>query len=343
MAMRARRWASFTVILALAAAAGLWGLARWRHGEIFVATDDAYVQGRVVVVAARVSGSILALEVKENQAVRAGQVLARIDPGDYAAMEDKALGALEEARASMALNRAQIAQAQAQVRAAASQLALAALERHRLEVLVERQSMPRQKLDQALTADQVAAAQLEAARRQVAAVQSGLQVSGSKEAQAAAALEQVRLQRSYCTVTAPCDGFVTRKLAEPGMVVGAGQPLLAVVPLGQTELWVEANFKETQLRRVRPGQKVALRADLDGRELPGIVESIAAGTGAAFSLLPPENATGNWVKIVQRVPVRISLAAGADPGHTLRLGLSVSATIDTSGPDESRSGDPARP
>ena len=180
--------------------------------------------------------------------------------------------------------------------------------------------------------EQVAAAQVDAARKQVAALQGSFQVSAGKAAQARAGVEQARLQRTYCTVPAPCAGIVTRKLAEPGMVVAAGQPLLAIVPLGQEELWVEANFKETQLRDVRPGQKAVLRADIDGQDIPGIVESLAAGTGSAFSLLPPENATGNWVKVVQRVPVRIRLAPGADPGHRLRLGLSVSAVIDTRSP-----------
>lgn len=329
MEKRTRMWVSLAVILALAAAAGVWGFFSWRHNEVFVATDDAYVKGPVVAVASRVPGAILTLGVKENDAVKAGQVLATLDPKDFEAAEAKAQGSLAEARASMALNRSQIAQAQAQVRAAESQEALASLERGRLEILVERQSIPRQKLDQARTALQVAAAQLDAARKQVAAIQGGLQVSGSKEAQALAAIEQVRLQKGYCTIAAPCDGFVTRKLAEAGMVVAAGQPLLAVVPLGRDDLWVEANFKETQLRRVRPGQKVTLRADIDDRDFPGIVESLAAGTGSAFSLLPAENATGNWVKVVQRVPVRIRLAPGGDPGHKLRLGLSVSAVIDT--------------
>jgi membrane fusion protein (multidrug efflux system) len=329
MAKRTRTWVSLIVILAAAAGAGTWGIRSWRRHQVFVDTDDAYVRGRVVAVAARVPGAILTLEVKENQPVKAGQVIATLDPKDFDAMADKARGSLAESRASMALNHAQIAQAQAQVRAAASQMSLAELEQNRLETLVDRQSIPRQKLDQARTGFQVASAQLDAAQKQVAALRGSLQVSASKAAQAVAGLEQVRLQRSYCVVAAPCDGFVARKMAEPGMVVAAGQPLLAVVPLGQAELWVEANFKETQLRNVRPGQKVAVMADLDGREVPGIVESIAAGTGAAFSLLPAENATGNWVKVVQRVPVRIRLADGADPEHKLRLGLSVSAVIDT--------------
>jgi membrane fusion protein (multidrug efflux system) len=333
MEKRSRMWVSLAAILVLAAAAGLWGWRSWRHGQVFVETEDAYVKGPVVAVASRVPGAIVALGLKENDPVKAGQVLAQLDPKDFEAAEEKARGSLAEARASMALNRSQIAQAQAQVKAAESQKALAELEEKRLDVLVERQSIPRRQLDQARTARQVAAAQHDAALKQVAAIQGALQVSESKAAQAEASITMVRLQRSYCTLVAPCDGFVTRKLAEPGMVVAAGQPLMAIVPLGRTDLWVEANYKETQLRDVHPGQKVTLRTDLDGREIPGVVESIAAGTGSAFSLLPAENATGNWVKVVQRVPVRIRLAPGADPGHSLRLGLSVSAVIDT------RSGD----
>ena len=325
----ARRWISLAVILVAAAAAGIWGYCSWRHNQVYVATDDAYVQGHVVAVASRVPGAILTLTVKENEPVKAGQVIATLDPKDFEAMAAKADGSLAEAKASMAVKVAQKAQAEAQVRGAQSQVDLASLEQKRLQVLVERQSIPSQKLDQARTAFQMASAQLDAAQKQVSAVACGYQVAESKQAQAVAAQEQVRLQKSYCTIYAPCDGFVTRKMAEPGMVVAAGQPLLAVVPLGQPEIWIEANFKETQLRDVRPGQKVALRADINEEEIPGIVDSIAAGTGSAFSLLPPENATGNWVKVVQRVPVRIHLAPGADPGHKLRLGLSVAATIDT--------------
>ena len=329
MSKRARTWISLALILALACATGLVGFLRWRRSEIFVATDDAYVKGHVVAIASRVAGSILTLDLQENQEVHAGQVIATLDPKDYAAQEAKAQGSLEEARAAQALNRAQVAQAQAQVRALESQKRLAALEQGRLEALVERQSMPRQKLDQARSGYQVATAQLEAAEQQVAAIQAGQQVNVSKAAQSEAALDLARLQLSYCRVTAPCDGYVTRKLAEPGMVVAPGLPLLALVPLGQEALWVEANFKETQLKNIRTGQKVDLRTDVDGLPIPGIVDSIAAGTGSAFSLLPAENATGNWVKVVQRVPVRIRLAPGADPAHRLRLGLSVIAVIDT--------------
>ncbi|WP_026852314.1 HlyD family secretion protein [Geothrix fermentans] len=329
MDAKTKKWASLAVILALAVTGTVWALVQWRHGQIHVSTDNAYVKGHVMTVSSHVPGPLLQVAVQENQAVRAGQVLASLDPRDYDAAIARAEASLAEARSALALNEAQIAQARAQVQAAESQQALAGLEKRRMDALLARQSIPRQKHDQVTTAEAVAGAQVAAARKQVAAAQGLLGVSRSKVQVAQAALDQTRLQRSYCAIVAPCDGTVSRKLAEPGMVVAAGQPLLAVVPLGQEDLWVEANFKETQLRRVRPGQRVRMKTDLDSRTFMGTVESLSAGTGAAFSLLPAENATGNWVKVVQRLPVKITLDPDADPERRLRLGLSVEAEIDT--------------
>ncbi|MBP1772499.1 MAG: hemolysin [Holophagaceae bacterium] len=326
------RWISLSAILALAAVGTTWAIARWRHGQVFVATDNAYVKGHVTAVASRVAGPLLTVAAQENQAVRAGEPLATLDPRDFDAAIARAEASEGEARSALALNQAQIAQAQALLQSAESQRSLAELERKRMQALFDRQSLPCQKLDQALTAEEMARAQVTAARKQVAAAEGLRGVSQSKVQVALATLAQAQLQRSYCTIAAPCDGVVSRKLAEPGMVVAAGQPLLAVVPLGGEALWVEANFKETQLHRVRPGQKVRLKTDLDGRTFTGTVESLSAGTGAVFSLLPAENATGNWVKVVQRLPVRIRLDADADPEHRLRLGLSVEAEIDTRSP-----------
>lgn len=324
-----KKWISLAAILLLTGGGTVWAFARWRHGQVFVSTDNAYVKGHVTTMASRIPGPLLAVAVQENETVRAGQLLATLDPRDYDAAVARGEASEAEARSALALNQAQIAQAQAQLQSAESQRALAGLEKKRMAALFERQSLPRQKYDQALTAEEVARAQAAAARKQVAAAQGLLGVSRSKVQVAQAALAQARLQRSYCTLLAPCDGVVSRKLAEPGMVVAAGQPLLAVVPLGYPDLWVEANFKETQLHRVRPGQRVRMRTDLDGRTFMGTVESLSAGTGAAFSLLPAENATGNWVKVVQRLPVKIRLDADADPDRKLRLGLSVEAEIDT--------------
>jgi membrane fusion protein (multidrug efflux system) len=324
-----KKWVSLSVILGVAVVGCVWGIARWHHGQIFVETDNGYVKGHISAVASRIPGTLVSVQVAENQPVKAGQVIATIDPKDYDAALVRAEASVAEARSALALNEAQIAQAQAQLQAAESQKALAELERKRLTALVERQSIPRQKYDQAVTAEQVASAQVAAAQKQVAAARGLLGVSRSKVQVAQAASEQAKLQRGYCTIVAPVEGVVSRKMAEPGMVVAAGQPLLAVVPLGQEEVWVEANFKETQLARVRPGQRVRMRTDMDSRDFAGTVESLSAGTGPVFSLLPAENATGNWVKVVQRLPVKIKLDPGADPEHRLRLGLSVDVEIDT--------------
>jgi membrane fusion protein (multidrug efflux system) len=329
MDAKTKKWVSLGIILTLAAAGTVWALVRWRHGQVYVATDNAYVKGHVMTVSSHIPGPLLQVAVQENQVVQMGQTLAALDPRDYDATIARAEASLAEARSALALNQAQIAQAQAHLQSAESQRALAGLEKQRMAALHSRLSIPRQKLDQATTAEEVATAQVAAAQKQVAATRGLLGVSQSKVQVAQAGLAQAQLQRSYCTIVAPCDGTVSRKLAEPGMVVAAGQPLLAVVPLGQEDLWVEANFKETQLHRVRPGQRVRMKADIDGRIFTGTVDSLSAGTGAAFSLLPAENATGNWVKVVQRLPVKISLDRNADPERKLRLGLSVEAEIDT--------------
>jgi len=328
--MISKKWISLSVILGVTVAGAVWGLVEWRHAQTFISTDNAYVKGHVISVASRVPGPLLSVDVQENQFVKAGQVIATVDPKDYDAAVERAEASRQEATSALTLNQAQIAQASAQVEAVRSQKNLAELERTRFTALYERNSIPKQKYDQALAGADVAAAQVTASQKQVAAAQGLLGVSKSKVGVAQAALDNAKLQRSYCTIVAPCDGYVSRKLGEAGMVVAPGQPLCAIVPLGQEEIWVEANFKETQLRKVKPGQPVKLVADLDEKTtFNGRVDSIAAGTGAVFSLLPPENATGNWVKVVQRIPVRIKLDPGADPSKKLRLGLTVSAEIDT--------------
>jgi membrane fusion protein (multidrug efflux system) len=288
------------------------------------------VKGHLHSVSSKIPGTLLTVGVEDNQPVKAGQEVASIDPRDYDAAVAKAEASLVEAQSALATDEAKIAQARAQQEAAGSQLDLARIEKERLSALYARQSLPKQKYDQAVTAEAVAEAQQAAAQKTVAATRAGLEVSRRKAGTAQAALEQARLQRSYCTIVAPADGVVSKKSAEAGMVVAPGQPLFAVVPLGLEDIWVEANFKETQIRNVRPGQSVRLWADMDkGKTYRGTVESVAAGTGAAFSLLPPENATGNWVKVVQRVPVRIRIAEGEDPEHALKLGLTVTVEIDT--------------
>lgn len=331
MAVR-RKWVALSVMGIFVIAAAVFAYGRWRHAQWHIETEDAYVRGHIYSVASRIPGPLLTLDVLENQAVEKGQTVATIDPRDYDAAIVKAEASLGEATADVTVKEANIAQTKAQIAAAQSQLDLAAADRVRIGALYERQSIPKQKYDQAVTAQAVAKAQLATIEKTVSLGSAGLGVSKMKVGTAQAQLEQAKLQRSYCTVIAPVTGVVSRKMAEVGNVVAPGQPLFAVVPLALNDIWVEANFKETQLKNVRPRQPCVLKADIDkGTEYRGTVDSISAGTGAAFSLLPPENATGNWVKVVQRVPVKIRIDPASDPGHKLRVGLSVQVGINTRG------------
>ncbi|MCI4397846.1 MAG: HlyD family secretion protein [Acidobacteria bacterium] len=327
---KAKKWVSLGILLLLVVVGAAIGYARWRHNQIFVTTENAYVQGDVYMVSFKVPGKILEVNVTDNQPVKEGDAIAALDPHDYDLMISSAEATLAEAISGLATDEAMIAQYKAQVAAAKSQLDLADTELARVEALYKRESLPKQNYDRALAQQQVASAQLEAAKKAVAASQAKLVVSQAKVDGARARLESAKLQRSYCTVVAPVSGFISKKSGEAGQVVAAGQPICAVVPLGLKDIWVEANYKETQLKRVRPGQKARIWADIDkSRVYTGTVESLSAGTGGAFALLPPENATGNWVKIVQRLPVKIKINQESDPNHELRLGLTVTCEIDT--------------
>ena len=327
---KVKKWLSLGILILLVVVGAVVGYIRWRHNQVFVTTENAYVQGDVYMVSFKVPGKILAVNITDNQPVKEGDVIAALDPHDYDLMITSAEAKLAEAISGLATDEAMIAQYQAQVAAAKSQLNLAETELNRVSALYQRESLPKQNYDRALAQEEVATAQLEAAKKAVAAAQAKLVVSEARVDGAKASFESAKLQRSYCAVVAPVTGFISKKSGEPGQVVAAGQPLCAVVPLGLKDIWVEANYKETQLKRVRPGQKVRIWADIDkSRVYTGTVESLSAGTGGAFALLPPENATGNWVKIVQRLPVRIKINPETDPNHELRLGLTVTCEIDT--------------
>ena len=328
--MNGKKWLGLAVIFLFSGALVVAGYLRWKHSEIFPSTEDAYVAGDIVPVASRIPGTLLTLTPEENQLVHQGEVVATLDPRDMDAAVARAEAAVATARSVLAADRARIAQAQAALEAAKSDLALKRLDRERFTKLAEKDSIPRRLRDQAVTAEQVAAAQVKAAEKRLAAARAALGVTRKRIETAKVQLAQARLDRSYCTIVAPATGRVSRKTAQVGQVVAAGQPLFAVVPLEPDRVWVRANFKETQLARIRPGQPVKLHTDVDpDRIYHGVVESLSAGTGAAFSLLPPENATGNWVKVVQRLPVKIAVDPHDNADHSLRLGLSVHVTVDT--------------
>jgi membrane fusion protein, multidrug efflux system len=292
-------------------------------------TDDAQLEGHVTQISAQVGGHIVGVAVKDNQFVDAGTVLVRIDPRDYQATLDR--------------RRAELADAQATAAAAGIGVPIS-----EISTKSDLQSAAGG-LEDAQAAIAAANAQIDAARaelvsaqahlreKEAAAARTGpreLEISRAKAAsaearvkQAAAALAQATLDFERTTICAPAPGIVSRKVVEVGQVVQPAQPLLALVPLD--DVWVVANFKETQLRNIRVGQRAVVDVDALGRELTGHVDSIGAATGAKFSLLPPENATGNYVKVVQRVPVKIVFDPGQDSGHLLRLGMSVVPTVFT--------------
>jgi membrane fusion protein (multidrug efflux system) len=322
-------------LVALLVAAGRYVL--WVR--VHAATDDAYVDAHVVSVTPRVAGTVAAVAVDDNHVVEAGSVLVQLDPTDFRVRLDEATAALERARQQVDEELAAVAAARADEALAAAQLEQAQLDLDRVARLHRQSVVSVDDYDRARIAVDVARARHDAAARSLERAQATLGPEGpggrydrATVRAAESARRRAELDLAYATITAPVRGVVTRRAVEVGQRVEAGEPLLALVPF---DLYVVANFKETQLARVRVGQPAEVRVDLyPDAVFRGRVDSIASGTGALFSLLPPENASGNWVKVVQRVPVKIVLD---DPpaARPLRVGLSVEVTVDvsdTSGP-----------
>jgi membrane fusion protein (multidrug efflux system) len=257
-------------------------------------TDDAFITGHIVSVSARVDGHVNRVDINDNQWVNEGDALVKIDPNDY--------------QAKFELAQAAEAQAQAQAGMAAVEAERTEKDFKRYQQLYDANAgVTQQQLDNASAAAKSAKAQLDSAN--------------SRVAEAKASLEQARLNLSYTDVRAPQSGTITKKNIEAGEYIRTGQPLLAIVP---PEIWVVANFKETQLKHMKPGQQVAIKVDaFSGKTFKGHVDSIQAGTGSVFSLLPPENATGNYIKVVQRVPVKIVFDEDPNDMKTLSPGMSV--------------------
>jgi membrane fusion protein (multidrug efflux system) len=414
--MTRRLLIAVTALLIVAALA--YGASAWWHSLSHVSTDDAYVESPIAQISAKVAGHVVELRVVDNQRVKAGDLLLRIDPRDYEARRaqaeaavgvaaaaydaarseavlarevtraqaDEARAAVEAARVTERSAEAVVIESQARVEArlaavaalraevtgARSAAGQAQREADRMRRLVQEGYVSQREFDQADGAAATAAAALEAAQRRqaqaereveqfLAEVESRrLAVAQAREriVEARAALARAESQRHQVTVKeaeigraqarlsetkadlalaelqvqstevrAPVDGMVAKRGVEHGQLVQAGQPLMAVVPLH--DAWVLANFKETQLERIRPGMPAEVRVDtFPGKVFHGVVDSMSAGTGARFSLLPPENATGNWVKVVQRIPVKIRLdGAELTNPHTLRAGMSALVTV----------------
>ncbi len=397
---KVQRLAILGAVVLIAAVVGLF---LYYHNR--ESTDDAQVDGHITPIASKIYGRVAQVLVNDNEAVKAGQVLVKIDPADNQAAVDQARASLElaesEARsagvdvprtaenvasstsgadAGLLGAQADVAQAQAtyeqaqtadlsfaqaNVDKSQANAALAQADLARYKPLMEKGEISKQQYDAAkanadasagaLKADQeklaqaqrnveVVKAQLDAAKARVLQARAGVegaqadkrqvsmraadaQAKVAKVAQARAVLDAAVLNLSYTNVVAPVDGVATHKQVEPGQIVQAGQGLLVVVPL--KDVWVTANFKETQLKYMKPGQKAEVKVDMYGKTFSGHVDSIAGATGGVLSLLPPENATGNYVKVVQRIPVKIVLDPISPDKAVLRPGMNVDATVIT--------------
>jgi membrane fusion protein (multidrug efflux system) len=329
------------MLVATLAAAG-YGYHWWNEGRFLQETDDAYVGGNITVVAPKVPGYLAEVAVQDNQQVHAGDVLARIDDRDYRAALAKAEGAVAAAHATIAnldatreLQDAVIAQARAGVSANKAETTRARDDQQRYISLsaksaVSVQSSQKAEADyqQAIANGQKSDAQLAAAQREQAVIGTRKQQAEAALAQAVAERDLAKLNLEYTVLRAPLDGAIGNRRARAGAYATVGNQLLSIVPAHG--LWVDANYKEGQLAKFKPGQRASVVADIEpGRVFHGTVASLAPATGAQFSILPAENATGNFTKIVQRVPVRIVLDDKDAALGTLRPGLSVTAEVDT--------------
>ncbi|SEW24609.1 membrane fusion protein, multidrug efflux system [Luteibacter sp. 329MFSha] len=329
------------VVVAVACYAGHW----WTTGRYIEDTDDAYVGGDITVIGSKVSGYVQTIAVADNQHVKKGDLLVKLDDRDYRAAVEKAdaavaaqEAALRNLDATVTLQHSQIAQARAGLDAAQAEATRSELDDKRYRDLVVRSAVSVESAQRATATFQTARADTQRALAAVHASQQQLDVIDTQKRQVLAALAQARaeadvarLNLSYTEMRAPVDGVVGNRRARVGSYVTAGSQMLVVVP--SHGLWVDANFKEDQLARMRVGQGVDVRADvMPGKVLKGHVTSLAPATGSQFSVLPPENATGNFTKIVQRVPVRVTLDGSDGDLGLLRPGLSVTARIDTRAP-----------
>jgi membrane fusion protein, multidrug efflux system len=337
-----KRWALSGGALLLAATAVGYGYRWWTVGRFIKSTDDAYVGGDVTVIAPKVAGFISQVAVRDNQAVHAGDLLVKLDDRDYRAALAKATAAVDVKQATLAnldatrrLQQAMVAQAAARVSAANAEIVRARDDEGRYRQLSSGGAASTQLLQKAeadykkaLASGQQAGAAVAAAERKLEVIDAERQQTRAALAEAVAERDLAELNVGYTEVRSPIDGTIGNRAARTGAFAAIGAQLLSVVPAH--DLWVDANFKEDELARMVSGQTATVIADaMPGKVFQGHVASIAPGTGAIFSVIPPENATGNFTKIVQRVPVRIVLD-GSDPRlSSLRPGLSTTVAVDT--------------
>ena len=336
------------ILLVLALIGATWFGKQWWYGRTHVSSENAQVDGHIVPVLAKVGGYVTGVSAGENDRVKGGTIVVTIDDSEYRARlaqaeadyaaalsavgsgkdVGQAFATSEMASSQRAVTDAQLAAAQANYEKVKSDLA-------RMESLAEKHIISTQMLDGARAAEESQRAQLVALQRQqsaatanISGAQAGVRLAQARLAAARAARDNTALQLSYTKIIAPSSGIVSRKQVELGQLVQAGQPLFSVV--SDSGVWITANLKETQLEDLKVGQAVEIDVDAyPGSVATGVVESLSPATGARFALLPPDNATGNFTKVVQRVPVRIAVVKGLGAERPLRPGMSVSVHVDT--------------
>jgi membrane fusion protein (multidrug efflux system) len=339
------------IVAVLALLGIVWAVKQYTYGRSHASTDDAAVDGHLIPVLAKVSGYVETVNANDNDHVKADSVVVRIDPSEYKTRLAQADADLAAARASAGTSGSsgqaqavvqqasgQRASLDAQITAARANETRAKQDLARMEDLAGKLVVSKMQLDAARAAAQSAAANVVALEREqaaaggsVAGAEAGVRLANARLQAAQAARDNAALQLSYASVAAPTAGIVSKKQVEPGQLVQAGQPLFTIV--ADTGVFVTANFKETQLAEIRVGQPAEIEVDAyRGATATACVESVSAATGSKFALLPPDNATGNFTKVVQRIPVRLKVKQGLGADRPLRPGMSVTVHVDTKEP-----------
>jgi membrane fusion protein, multidrug efflux system len=335
-----------TLIAAAAAIAitvgGAFGTEWWLNGRYMISTDDAYVRAHNTTLASKISGYVASIPIEDNATVRAGDVIATIDDGDYKLAADAAREKVATQQATVdrigrqvVAQNASINQAKAQMVSAQAAAKRTQLELDRQQALAAQKFASQQTLEQAQANRDQAAAAVDNAQAGVDAAAANLDVLKAQQQEAARTLDELKTALakaerdfSFTVIRAPVDGVFSNRAVQTGDYVQTGQRIASLVPLD--DVYVDANFKETQLARLQPGQPVSISVDaLPGHAIAGRVASLSPASGAVFSLLPPDNATGNFTKIVQRLPVRIEVPADVAAKRMLRPGMSVVVSINT--------------
>jgi membrane fusion protein (multidrug efflux system) len=319
------KWGIAAVVLLAAIVAGVL---YWIQSQHYVTTENAYVNANRIDIAAQVSGPIVAIHVRDQQTVKKGELLVEIDPRPYQIAVDSAQAQLELAYQTTSQESAAVAGARAQVTQRQAELRNAQSNERRVRDLIERKLISQQSAEAMITEAETAQAAVHAADANLQQALSALGEAGKRNATVRAAiarLDQAKLDLEYTRIFAPASGLIANFGLRPGSSVQTGIVLFAII--SDEEYWVDANFKETELDQIRSGQHATVRLDMyRDHEFQGVVESLSAGSGTAFSLLPAQNATGNWVKVTQRVPVRVRVV-NPDPDYPLRIGTTAKVRV----------------